>query len=483
MCSSVSLDVEPSVVSSEEMTQEALVSLIARKIAKCLGKSTTFARADGLFDDVDDAVEAAVTAQKELMKMTLADRGRVIDAIREKTRANMEYLSRIELEETGMGRFSHKVAKHRLTIEKTPGLEDIAPEVKSGDDGLTLIERRPFGVAGCILPSTAPSCTAIHNSICMIAAGNGAVLSPHPGGTRTTLEAVRFINEAIIDAGGPKGLVNCLNAGSIEVTKELISHPKVNLLLATGGPAIVREILSSGKKAIGAGPGNPPVLVDETADIPKAAKDIIDGNSFENCLQCIGEKECFVVDCVADLLVSEMQKNGAYLLKDADLIEKLTETVTSNGLPNKSYIGKDAAVILKAIGIDAGFDVKSIIFEVPADHIIVREEYLMPLLPIVRISNVEEGIALAVKSESGFRHSAMLHSRNVRNITKYSKAVQTTILVKNGPSYSGVGLGGEGYVAMSIAGPTGEGLTSPRTFTRPQRCVMCGELNLRSAES
>ena len=258
-------------------------------------------------------------------------------------------------------------------------------------------------------------------------------------------------------------------------------HPKIDFLLATGGPAVVKEVLSSGKKGIGAGPGNPPVLVDETADILKAAKDIIDGNSFENCMQCIGEKECFVVDSVADLLISEMQKHGAYLIRDRATVDKMTDLLTENGAPNKKYIGKDAVVILNALGISIDPGVRSIIYEVPAEHITVQEEYLMPLLPIVRVRNADEGIALAVKAEGGRRHSAMMHSRDVRNITKYSKAIETTILVKNGPSYAGVGLGGEGFVSMSIAGPTGEGLTSPRTFARPQRCVMVGELSLRSA--
>lgn len=387
---------------------------------------------------------------------------------------------KMELEETGMGRFEDKVAKHLLTIEKTPGIEDVKPEVFSGDDGLTLIERRPFGVAGCILPSTAPSCTAVHNAICMIAAGNSVIFSPHPGEKNTSLEAIRLINEAIIEEGGPPNVVVATKEATIKMANKIMKHPKIDLLVATGGPGVVNSILSSGKKGIGAGPGNPPVLVDETADIPKAAKDIIAENGFENCIQCIGEKECFVVDCVSDLLISEMEQNGAYFIRDKNKIEQLTRLVTlENGSVNKSYIGKDAKIILEDIGIIVGDEIKSIIYEVSVDHITVVEEYLMPILPIVRVRNVDDGIEKAVKIE-GRRHSAMIHSRDVRNMTKYAKAMQTTILVKNGPSYGGVGQGGEGFVTMSIAGPTGEGLTRPRTFTREQRCTLCGDLNLRS---
>jgi len=315
----------------------------------------------------------------------------------------------------------------------------------------------------------------------MIAAGNSAVISPHPGGKNTTLEAVRIINRAIVGVGGPANVIVSTSEATMKEAAEIMKHSDIDLLVATGGPGVVKEILSSGKKGIGAGPGNPPVLVDETADIPKAARDIIDGNSFENGIQCIGEKECLVVDCVADLLISEMQQDGAYLITDSGGLARLIELVTSNGLPNKQYIGKDANIILRDAGINPGRGVRTIIYEACADHITVMEEYLMPLLPIVRVRDVDEGIALAVKIEGRRRHSAIMHSRDVRNITKYAKAIQTTILVKNGPSYGGVGLGGEGYVSMSLAGPTGEGITSPKTFTRPQRCVMVGELNLRSA--
>lgn len=467
-----------------EIAKDDVVSIIAKAIKQQIQNLPDHSPASenhGIFDSVDEAICKAEQAYHQLERMSLAKRGQIIELIRQKTRENAERLSLLELEETGMGRYSHKVAKHMLVADKTPGLEDILPEAMSGDDGLTVVERRPFGVAGCIMPSTAPSTTTIHNSICMIAAGNAVVMSPHPGGKNTTFEAVKMINEAIREAGGPDNLVVCTREASIQNTQAMMSHPKVDFLLATGGPGIVREILASGKKGIGAGPGNPPVLVDETADIIKAGKDIVEGCYFENCLQCIGEKECFVVECVADELIQEMQRNGAYLIRDEATIQKLTDLLTGKDGPNKAYIGKDAAVILSALGIEAGFDPKIIIFEVPDSHITVQDEYLMPLLPVVRVKDVDEGIRLAVIAEGRRRHSAMIHSKNVRNITKYAQVIQTTILVKNGPSYAGVGLGGEGYVSLSIAGPTGEGLTSPKTFTRPQRCIMVDDFSLRSA--
>jgi propionaldehyde dehydrogenase len=435
----------------------------------------------GLFDTVDDAVEAAIQGQKELVKCSLAKRDEIINAIRKKIRENVDALVTMELKETGYGRYEDKVIKHLLTIDKTPGVEDIKPEVYTGDDGLTLIEKRAYGVACCVLPSTAPSCTPIHNGICMIAAGNSVVFSPHPGGKNTTYAVLKLMNEAIKEVGGPPNIFVSVKEATIEKANEMMHHPKIDLLVATGGPGVVHAILSSGKKAIGAGPGNPPVFVDETADIPKAAKDIIAGNSFENCIQCNGEKECLVVNSVANLLIGEMQNNGAYLIKDQPTIKKLTDLVTTEkGGVNRNYIGKDAQIILKDIGISVGPEIKTIIYEVPSDHITVMEEYLMPLLPIVRVENVDEGIEKAVLIEGRRRHSAVLHSRDVHTITEYAKAIQTTILVKNGPSYSGVGFGGEGYATMTIAGPTGEGLTRPKSFTRETRCALIREFNVRS---
>ncbi|ATW28952.1 aldehyde dehydrogenase EutE [Candidatus Formimonas warabiya] len=436
---------------------------------------------NGIFDEVNEAVEAAWLAQKHLIALGLEKRERIIEAMRQAGMANVEMLARMEVEETGMGRYEDKVLKHHLAILRTPGVEDIRPEVFSGDHGLTLVERLPFGVAGCITPSTAPSETVFHNTICMIAAGNSAVISPHPAAKNVTLKAVEILNLAVQSAGGPVNLVVCLREATLQKASEIMKHPKINLLLATGGPGVVEAVLSSGKKAIGAGPGNPPALVDETADLPKAARDIVAGAGFENDIQCIGEKEVLVVEQVADRLIAEMAKSGAYLLKDEKEVDRLTKLVTTpEGQVNKDYIGKDAQVILHAMGIPAPDHIRVIIYEVPANHITVREEFLMPLLPIVRVKDVDEGIELAVCIEGGCRHTATMHSKNVDNMTRFARAIQTTIFVKNGPSYNGVGLGGEGYGTMTIAGPTGEGLTSPRSFTRVQRCTLVEGFNLRS---
>ncbi|MGX8700707.1 aldehyde dehydrogenase family protein [Caproiciproducens sp.] len=463
------------------ITEQVLQALDRPQISAGQGIGEKKEIANGIFDSAEEAVEAAYGAFKEMLAMTLEQREEMIEAIRAEFKDQIETLARMELDETLMGRLEDKVRKISWAITDTPGIEDIRPEVFSGDYGLTLVEHMPFGVANCILPSTAPVATVIHNSICMIAAGNSVVISPHPGALKTTLRAVELVNQAVSSVGGPKNLIASPSKITMEISKKMMTHPKVSLLMATGGPGVVKAVLSSGKKAIGAGPGNPPVLVDETADIANAARCILAGNMFDYGLQCICEKEIVVVDSVADRLIEELRKNGAYFIEDKETIERLSKMVTNeDGSINRKYVGRAPWIILKDLGISADPSAKSIIYEAPRDHITVTEEYLMPLLPIVRAKDVAEAIALSVNYEGGRRHTAIMHSKNIDNMSTFAKAVSTTIFVKNGPSFAGVGMGGEGHMTLSIAGPTGEGLTVPRTFTRRQCCALIGSFNMRS---
>ncbi|SCI25102.1 MULTISPECIES: aldehyde dehydrogenase family protein [unclassified Romboutsia] len=437
---------------------------------------------DGIFENMDDAVDAAYIAQREYMKCSMADRDKFVKAIKEEFSKDevIDLISRMSVEETGMGEYEYKVIKNRLVIEKTPGIEDLKSEAISGDDGLTLVELSPFGVIGAIAPTTNPTETLLCNSIGMLAAGNSVVFSPHPRAKNVSKLTIQMINKALRKAGAPENLVVSVKEPSIENTNKMISNNKVKLLVATGGPGIVKLVLSSGKKAIGAGAGNPPAVVDETADIEKAAKDIIDGCSFDNNLPCIAEKEVIAVDSIADYLIFNMNKNGAYQIKDKEVIDKLVKLVLNDKLKIKTeFVGKSAKYILNKLGIKVDYNVKAIIMETDRNHPFVQEELMMPILPIVRVNDVDEAIDLAVEVEHGNRHTAIMHSKNVDKLTKMAKLIQTTIFVKNGPSYAGIGVGGEGHTTFTIAGPTGEGLTSAKTFTRKRRCVLVEGFNVR----
>ncbi|MFZ5975888.1 MAG: aldehyde dehydrogenase family protein [Bacillota bacterium] len=456
-----------------------LERLVKRAIQE-LSASKNYAGGSGVFETVDEAVEAARIAQKELVKLSLSQRNGLIRAMREAAKENVELIAKMAWEETGLGRYEDKVLKNILAIEKTPGIEDLQAQVHTGDGGLTLTELSPYGVIGAITPMTNPTATIICNSIGMIAAGNSVVFSPHPNAKNCSRTLIEILNRAIVQAGGPNNLLTATATPSIQSANEMMQHPTVSMIVATGGPGVVKTALSTGKKAIGAGAGNPPALVDTTANLEKAAADIINGCGFDNNVLCIAEKEVIVVESVADLLIHYMKQLPVYHLTDKALLDQLVSImVNENGAPNKKFVGKNANVLLKEIGIEADSSLRVIIVETKKDHPFVQEEMLMPILPIVRVKDVDEGIDLAVELEHGNRHTAIMHSRDVDNLTKCAKAIQTTIFVKNAPSYAGLGFGGEGHTTMTVAGPTGEGITSAKSFARTRRCVLGGGFSIK----
>jgi acyl-CoA reductase-like NAD-dependent aldehyde dehydrogenase len=432
----------------------------------------------GVFSNINDAVISAELAFNALNNLTLETRKNIIASIRKISSENNEIISKMAAEETGLGRWEDKIVKNELGILKTPGIEDMEPEVFTDDNGLTLVERAPYGVIGSITPSTNPLVTIISNSIGMIAAGNAVVFNPHPSAKKVSAYLISLLNKAIIEAGGPANLLTCINEPTIESAKSLMTHKKIAILVVTGGPAVVKVAMNSGKKVIAAGPGNPPCVVDETADIVKAGKDIVDGASFDNNVICICEKEIIVVASVADRLKEEMKKNGAYELNE-EQIKKITALILTEpggpgkeGCPNKKYVGKNADFIAKEIGLTIPSSIRLLLCEVASDHPLVWTEQLMPVMPLVRVKDVDTAIDLAFNCEFGFRHTAIMHSLNIAKLSKMAKVMNCSIFIKNGPSYAGLGQGGAGFASFTIASPTGEGVTRARTFARERRCTL-----------
>jgi len=426
---------------------------------------------NGVFPDVDAAVNAARQAHERLVSVSLEVRAGAIEAMRRVTLAHLEDLARMAVEETGLGRVSDKVVKNRLAAEKTPGLEILAPRAYTGDHGLTLIERAPYGVICSITPCTNATETVINNAIGMIAGGNAVVLNAHPAAKRTTVQYVRMLNQAMVEAGAPDNLICCIPEPTIQSAQALMNHKGVQLVVVTGGPAVVKAAMSTGKKCIAAGPGNPPVVVDETAKLDQAARDIIAGASLDNNIVCIVEKEIIVVEAVADRLRQELVRAGAYFIRDA-LVPKVTQTVIDGEHPHKNFVGKNVRVILREVGVDVPDEVRLAFCEVDESHPLVQVEQLLPVIPMVRVRNVEEAIATAVRVEHGFRHTAVMHSLNIEHLHRFARAANCSIFVKNAPSSAGLGLNGEGYTSWTIASPTGEGLTTALNFTRERRCTL-----------
>ena len=430
----------------------------------------------GVFNDMNEAIEAAYQAQRKLRDLSFEEREKFITVARRLIMEEAEEMAKLGVSETGMGRVEHKILKHRYVAMKTPGTEDLVTEAISGDKGLMLLEMAPYGVIGAMTPSTNPSETVLCNSIGMIAGGNTVVFNPHPNALMTSLYAVDLINRAAIEAGLPQNMCCAVAKPTMETSDIMVKHPYIKMLCCTGGPGVVKAMLSSGKKAIGAGAGNPPVIVDETADIAKAGKDIIDGCTFDNNLPCIAEKEVFALEAIADELIHHMIQAGAYLISREQMLEleKVVLVDGKNGKKtiNKKWVGRDAKLILKQIGINVGDEIRCVLCEAQEMDHFVQIELMMPILAVVRVPDVDTAIKMAVKAEHGNRHTAHMHSKNIDNLSKFAREVETTIFVKNAPSYAGIGVGGEGHCTFTIAGPTGEGLTSARSFTRKSRCVM-----------
>jgi aldehyde dehydrogenase len=466
-------------------------SASSKEACACSGNGHSTARTigrgkHGVFQDANEACEAAQAGFLQLKQKGVAARAKVVEIVKALAEANAAEWGRIELEETKIGRLDHKIEKLKI-IKLVPGVEWLHPDGRSGDHGITLEEYTPFGVVGAITPSTHSVPTLSGNIVNIVAAGNAVVFNAHPAAAKCAALAVRAYNQAIARETGIENLVTIVEQPTLESFKAICSHEAVRLLCVTGGPGVVKAAMQTGKRAICAGPGNPPVLVDDTACMKRAAKFIIQGAAYDNNLLCIGEKEVFVLDTVADQLMAELEKAGAVRLNSAQLDKLTKEAFTFKeghgaGCPepiiNKALIGKDASVLAKAAGTSVPDKTELLFAETNKDHVFVKEEQMMPFIPIVRVKTVEEGIEASLVAEHNYKHTSIIHSHDVEHMTAMARALDTTLFIKNGPCMAGLGLGGEGYLSYSIATPTGEGVTNPRTFTRVRRCVMVDNLRI-----
>ena len=440
----------------------------------------------GVFSDANEACTAAHESFLQLQKAGVAARRKIEEIVKTLCDRNAEPWGRLELDETKIGRLDHKIEKLQI-IKLVPGVEWLRPDGRSGDHGITLEEYTPFGVVAAVTPSTHSIPTLSGNIVNIVAAGNAVVFNAHPAAARCAATAVRTYNEAIHRETGIENVACIVEKPTLESFDAMCKHPVVRLLCVTGGPGVVAAAMKTGKRAICAGPGNPPVYVDDTACMKRAAKAIIQGAAYDNNLLCIGEKEVFALENIADKLMAQMEQSGAVRLTNAQL-DALTKAAFSfkpgegGGCPhatvNRDFIGKDVPVLAKAAGVNVPSGTQLLFAETDANHPFVVEEQMMPFLPIVRVKSLEEGIARSLEAEHGYKHTSIIHSHDVEAMTAMGRALDTTLFIKNGPCMSGLGLGGEGYLSYSIATPTGEGVTNPKTFCRVRRCVMVDNLRI-----
>ena len=472
---------------STEQTVRAVVQEVLAQLGNSNGVASNNGHSQGgdwgVFDSVDAAVDAANEAFEKLKSASMEDRGKAIQIVKDICFDQAEELGAAELAETKIGRLDHKIEKLQI-IKKVPGIEFLKCDALSGDNGLTVTEYAPFGVIGAITPVTHSLPTLASNFVNMVAAGNTLVVNPHPSGAKIACEGVRRFNKAIYEAIGINNLVTIIGNPTIESADEIFKHRGVKLLCVTGGPAVARAALASNKRAIVAGPGNPPVVVDETADIENAARSIVIGAAYDNNLLCIGEKEVFAVDSIFDELMDAVGRNGGFRL-NASSIEALTKAAFSppkepggHWILNRDLVGKDASVLAATIGLSVPADTQILYGETDTSNPFVPEEQMMPFVPFVRARCADHAIDLALEFEHGFRHTGIIHTTNVKNMTKMGRLMETTLFIKNGPCGAGLGNGGEGYLSFSIATPTGEGVTNPLTFTRQRRCTLVDDLRI-----
>jgi aldehyde dehydrogenase len=461
-----------------------VVSEVMRRLEKRPAPSVVTSSATGgfgVYSTIDDAVTAATESQRKLAKLSLDDRDKIVNIIKQTAKSNSKEWGKLELDETKIGRLDHKIEKLEI-LELVPGVEFLKTNATSGGNGLCLEEFAPFGVIGVITPVTHSVPTLSANAISMIASGNAVVANAHPSGANCAAVAIRAYNKAIAAQFGIDSLVSCVLPPTLRTAEELFQHQGINLLVVTGGPAVARAALQSKKRAIVAGPGNPPVVVDETACLQNAAESIIKGATYDNNLLCIGEKQIFCVASVFDKLVAAMEMSGAFVLNagQIDALTKAAFTHDKEGHPHvsKDFVGRDVTVLAQAAGVRLPPTAQLLIGETDAKHPFVQEEQMMPFVPLVRVGDVKQAVEAAIQSEHGYHHTALIHSRNLDTITSFGRRADVTLFVVNGPSMAGLGLGGEGYLSYSIATPTGEGITSPLTFTRYRRIMMTGAMRM-----
>jgi aldehyde dehydrogenase len=440
----------------------------------------------GVFRDVNEACTAAHEAYLQLQDKGVETRRTIVGIVKKMAEANAEAWGRLELEETKIGRLDHKIEKLQI-IKLVPGVEWLHPYALSGDHGITHEEYTPFGVVAAVTPSTHSVPTLSGNIVNIVAAGNAVIFNAHPAAAKCAAVATRAFNQAIHRETGIENIACIIEQPTLESFEAMCRHELVKLLLVTGGPGVVKAAMQMGKRAICAGPGNPPVFVDSTACMKRTAAKVIQGAAYDNNLLCIGEKQLFALDKIADSLMTELGQRGAFKLNSAqlDALTKAAFTITpgqgggcAHASVKKDLIGRDAPVLANAAGVNVPANTQLLFAETDAAHPFVMEEQMMPFLPIVRVGSVEEGIQRAFDSELGYKHTAMIHSHNVEHMTMMARKLDTSIFVKNGPCMAGLGLGGEGYLSYSIATPTGEGVTNPQTFCRVRRCVMVDNLRI-----
>jgi acyl-CoA reductase-like NAD-dependent aldehyde dehydrogenase len=370
---------------------------------------------------------------------------RIVEAVTRAAEEHAEKYAEWAVRETGFGVVADKVVKNRLCsrgiLEAYRDHDYVTPRI---DADRKIVEvPRPAGVVFALTPSTNPVSTVYFKVILSLLTRNAVVVSPHPAAKECCSDAARVLGEAAVAAGAPDGVVQWVDEPSVPLIDALMTDPRTDVILATGGVAVVRAAYSSGNPAIGVGPGNVPVLVDATADLPRAARKLVDSKAFDNSVLCTNESVLVVEDAVADRLLREMAKHGAHLLDDAER-DRVRDAVFPGGRFDTSMVGRDAATIAERAGVRV--PPKTRVLLAPFDLAVKEEplahEKLCPVLGVTRVPTARRGIrtAEALLRIGGAGHSAVIHSNDPRTVMEYAAAVDVLrVTVNEGGSTGSAG--------------------------------------------
>ena len=394
--------------------------------------------------EVRDLVEKAKAAQQELAQKSQAEVDAIVASIAKAGVRNAERLAQMANEDTGFGKVADKVIKNifgsQMVYEHIKDMKTIGI-LDRDEANKTYTIAAPVGVIAGLIPSTNPTSTAFYKSEISIKAGNAIVFSPHPSALRSISEAIKVIRQAIAEAGGNENLVSCISLPTMQATDNLMKHPDVALILATGGSAMVRAAYSSGTPAIGVGPGNGPAYIEKTADLPLAVKRIMDSKTFDYGTICASEQSVVCDDDMAEAVQKEMEKQGAYFLTDEERLKLGKYILRANGTMNPAIVGKSPQVIGELAGINVPASAKVIVAKedgIGKGHPYSNEK-LAPILAFYTASDYKAIAKLCdeILRYEGAGHTFSMHTKDDRMVEYFAERMPASRIIINSPSALG----------------------------------------------
>ena len=395
-------------------------------------------------ETLQKTIEKVRKAQKEFSKYTQEQVDKIFQAAAIAANQNRIPLAKMAVEETGMGVVEDKVIKNHYAAEyvynKYKDVKTCGVLEQDDNYGIKKIAE-PIGVIAAVIPTTNPTSTAIFKTLIALKTRNGIIISPHPRAKQSTIAAAKIVLEAAVKAGAPEGIISWIDVPSLELTNVLMQS--ADIILATGGPGMVKAAYSSGKPALGVGPGNTPAVIDETANIVLAVNSIIHSKTFDNGMICASEQSVIVSDKIYDRVREEFMRRGCYLL-NAEETEKVRKTIIINGALNAKIVGQSAHTIAQLAGVDVSENTKILIGEV--ESVDLSEEFahekLSPVLAMYRASSFEDAVSKAYRliEDGGLGHTSSLYINTVtekEKIEKFYNTMKTCRVLINTPSSQG----------------------------------------------